>query len=58
MADFYHIFEGVIFAMKSLWIELTAEEFRALFDYLTKLEKLELSEEMRTILEEVRKILF
>jgi hypothetical protein len=44
--------------MKSLWIELTAEEFHALFDYLTKLEKLELSEEIRTILEEVRKILF
>ena len=58
MAHFYHIFEGVIFAMKSLWIELTAEEFHALFDYLTKLEKLELSEEVRTILEEVRKILF
>jgi len=58
MAHCYNIFEGVIFAMKSLWIELTAEEFRTLFDYLTKLEKLELSEEMRTILEELRKILF
>ena len=58
MAHFYNIFEGVIFAMKSLWIELTAEEFHALIDYLAKLDKLELSEEMRTILEEVRKILF
>jgi len=44
--------------MKALWIQLSQDEVRALLDYFTKLKELQLPEEARLVVEEIRKLLF
>jgi hypothetical protein len=44
--------------LKQIWISFTKEEFQELFEFLTKLEALNLPEEAKLVLEEIRKILF